>query len=153
MSRKHLGLILISGFMTGCQIGEESPEVLVERALHSTNTAEQEKAALELTDRGPSCIPQIRRLATESKTSSVRAAAIQALGAYDDKESASALFSAMEDPNPLVRGRAGVAMITILGADYHFAADDPLPKRQARIAVMRQSYEQLVAHNRSLKAK
>lgn len=145
MFRSLIAACVVMTSLVGCNGAVSSP-TLAERAISGT-PEEQEKAALEITRRGPDAIPLLRKIVAESTSSKARATAIQALGAYNDVESAPALFKAMEDDDPQVRGRAGVAVASIIGADYHFRADDPLPKRKAILGHMRQSYEKMLKHD------
>jgi HEAT repeat protein len=135
----------------GCT-GQVSSEALTDRALNGSDPAEREKAILELTRRGPEVLPLVRKVAAESKSPPVRAAAIQTLGVFKDKSSTPMLLDALDDPDPMVRGRAGEALVPLLSADYHFRADDPLPKRKAISRAMRESYENLLK-NPELKKK
>ena len=96
-------------------------------------------------------IPTLRKVVAESSSPRAKAAAIQALGAFNDFESMPVMLAAMDDADPLVRGRAGVATATIIGADYLFRAEDPLPKRKAIISYVRKSYEKM--KNKDMKNK
>jgi HEAT repeat protein len=125
----------------GC--GERSVDALTDVALNGA-ASEQEKAALELADRGPAAILPFRRILAESKSPGVRAIAIQALGALGDLQSMPALLDAMDDADPQVRSRAGVAASKLLHADIRFRTEDPPAKRKAAIGQMREAYDQLV---------
>jgi HEAT repeat protein len=142
MARSALvvALLLIAG--CGSQV---SPDSLAEIALNESLPAgEREKAISELVQRGPQELLLFRKVAAESKTPSVRAAAFQTLGKWRDLASAPMLLAACEDPDPLVRGRAGAALAPILSENFHFRAEDPLPMRQAKLRGMRKSYENLL---------
>lgn len=58
--------------------------------------------------------------------------AIGQLGQLRDKKSVPVLLQAMEDPDPVIRGKAAVAVGKIMKADFYFRAEDP-PKRRAEI--------------------
>ena len=125
----------------GC--GERSVDALTEVALNGA-ASEQEKAALELSERGPAAILPFRRILAESKSPDVRAIAIQSLGVLGDGQSMPALFDAMEDADPQVRSRAGVAASKLLHSELRFRTEDPPAKRKEIIAQMRAAHEQLV---------
>ena len=80
---------------------------------------------------------QLRPLIDQDQPVESRAAAIEALGLTEDWSSIPVLLEICDDPNPLIRGRAGVALQRIIGADYQFRADDPPNKRQKAIETMR----------------
>jgi HEAT repeat protein len=134
-----LTVVLIA--LGGC--GERSVETLTDVALNGP-VNEREKAALELGGRGPSAIVPFRRIMAESKLPDIRAIAIQSLGNLGDLQSIPALFDAMDDADPQIRSRAGVAATKLLQTDYHFRTEDPPAKRKAIIAQMRSAYDQLV---------
>jgi HEAT repeat protein len=125
----------------GC--GERSVDALTEAALNGP-IDDQEKAALELGGRGPAAIVPFRRILAESKSPAVRAIAIEALGNLGDMQSMPALLEAMDDADPQVRSRAGVAATRFLRADFHFRTEAPPAKRKAIIDQMRVAYDQLV---------
>jgi len=59
------------------------------------------------------------------------------------------LLAAMEDPDPLIRGRAGVAVQKIMKADYYFRAEDP-PRRRAQVlAEIKRVWEGYLRHKTS----
>jgi HEAT repeat protein len=88
-------------------------------------------AATQLAQTGPEAAPVLREiLAKTGESSDVRAAAADGLGVLRDEASMGDLLTALEDPDPLVRGRAGVAIQRILGADYFFRAEDPVERRR-----------------------
>jgi HEAT repeat protein len=136
-----LVLILAS---VGCGRQVSSEDLATTALNESAPVADREKAILELISRGSPVLPLVRKVAAESKTPSVRAAAFQPLGLCRDLDSAPMLLAACEDPDPIVRGRAGTALAPILSENFHFQADDPLPLRKAKIRAMRKSYEGLL---------
>jgi HEAT repeats len=139
-SRRGFTAVLLL-FVSGC--GERSVETLTDVALNGP-AHEQEKAALELSERGPAAIVPFRRIMAETKSPDIRAIAIQALGVLGDVQSMPALFEAMDDADPQIRSRAGVAASRLLRSDYHFRTEDPPAKRKAIIGQMREAYDQLV---------
>jgi len=90
---------------------------------------------------GPESTDKLREHLSEEHPPEVRAAAAQRLGRLRDFESAEKLLDLMDDPSPQVRGRAGVALQRILGADYGFHAHDPPEKRRKIIAALRKVVE------------
>lgn len=74
-------------------------------------------------------LEELRTMLREGKTPQERAAGAAGLGDRRDAESTPMLLDAMQDQSALVRGRAGVAVKKILGADFFFRAEDPPEKR------------------------
>jgi hypothetical protein len=114
-----------------------SAQELARRALGAATVEEQEQAAIELARRGKESVELLRSVLLESRTPEVRAAVVQGLGHQRDVDSLSHLIDAMEDPSPLVRGRAGVAVMLIVGLEVPFSADDPPEERQKAVAFYR----------------
>ncbi len=85
---------------------------------------------------------QLRQLVKGGGDPEVRATAAQGLGWAMDWESVPDLLKMCDDPSPLVRGRAGAALQLILGADYHFRANDDSQTRKKAIEGMKQVYQQ-----------
>jgi len=77
----------------------------------------------------------------EAKSPQARAAAANALGKFQHWDAMEPLLDALEDESAVVRGAAGMAIRRILGLDYGFRANDPLPKRQAVIARLRNGWK------------
>ena len=134
-----LAVLLLA--LGGC--GERSVEALTEAALNGL-ASEQEKATQELAERGPAAIGSLRRILAESKSAAVRAIAVQSLGTLGDLQSMPALLDAMDDADPQVRSRAGVAATNLLRGDFRFRTEDAPAKRKAIIHQMREAYDQLV---------
>lgn len=82
----------------------------------------------------------LRAFAT-SKAPETRAAAANALAKFQHWDAMEPLLDALEDESVAVRGSAGMAIRQILGLDYGFRANDPLPKRQAIIARLRRDWK------------
>jgi HEAT repeat protein len=77
------------------------------------------------------------KLVREDESANVRAAAVSGLDrmcAFDEMET---IIAAMDDPDVIVRRRAGKAATRFACADVGFRADDPPDKRQAAIERMR----------------
>jgi HEAT repeat protein len=143
MVRHAFPLLIL--LIVGCGGRQATPEELANTALNeSVPIGERNKAIDELVSRGPQVLVLVRKVAAESKDPSVRGAAFQPLGVCRDLDSAPMLLTACEDPDPLVRGRAGAALAPILSENFHFKAEDPLPLRKAKIRAMRKSYEGLL---------
>ena len=68
----------------------------------------------------------------------VRAAAVQRLGELQHLESAERLVELLEDESPQVRGRAGVALQRIVGADFGYRATVPASQQRESIAAIQQ---------------
>ncbi len=78
---------------------------------------------------------------TSAELPATRAAAAEQLGQLADWQSLPDLLTAMQDANPIVRARAGVAAQKIAGADYGFDADGPAQQRNRIIETLRRYYE------------
>jgi len=117
---------------------------LAHQALTAATVEEQEQAARDLGDHGSAALPQLRRVLTETATPGVRAVMVQTLGAAYDFESMPALLDCLDDPAPQVRQRAGVAVSTILGLDYHFRADAAPEERAVTIRHYRSEYDKML---------
>lgn len=74
---------------------------------------------------------------------SVQAQAVAAakLGEIRDEESMPVLLRAMEDPDPVLRGRAAAAVRKIMRADYYFRANDPPERRKEVIATIKRDWK------------
>jgi len=120
-----------------------SPDELERTALEGATSAEKERAAVELAGRGAEAGEHLRRVLQKSKLPQVRAAAIQGLGAQHDYESVEALLDALEDESPLVRGRAGIAMKTLLGVDFRFRAAASPEERAVKVQLIRKAWDEM----------
>ena len=95
-----------------------------------------------LPDRSPQPSAQdLRGVLAESDSQAARADAAARLGQMRDEESMSALLESMEDPDPVIRGRAAAAVRKVMGADYYFRADDPPQRRKQVIAIIKKQWE------------
>ena len=79
-------------------------------------------------------------LGTQQEQPKVRAAAARALGRLHFWAGMPALVEALEDPDPLVRGRAGAAVRKMLGRDYLFRANDPPARRRQAVDNIRRDW-------------
>jgi hypothetical protein len=120
-----------------------SPDQLARQALEAATPAEQEVAAVRLAELGTDAKDHLRQVLTESQSAAVRAACIRGLAAQWDYDTMPMLLDALEDPSPLVRGRAGVAVQRLLGADFGFRCDDPPEKRGMVVKRLRQEWERV----------
>jgi len=83
---------------------------------------------------------QLRDVLTKEDSWQARAAAAK-LGEMQDEDSMPALLQAMEDPDPVIRGRAAAAVRKIMGADYYFRAGDSPQRRKEVLAVIKRDWE------------
>ena len=79
-------------------------------------------------------------LSNRDEEDDVRAAAACSLGRLQSWNAMPALVDALEDPEPMVRGRAGSAVRKILGVDFGFRAEAPVRRRRAAVARIRNSW-------------
>ena len=121
----------------------DSPAVLEEKVLHGDTTEEQVQAARDMIRHGEAARVQIRRALTEYQgdAAEVKAPLLMATMKTKDWRSMPKVFKMMEDPDPLVRGRAGAAAREIMGGDCFFRANDPPEKRAKIIELMKEEYQ------------
>ena len=98
------------------------PEVLAATALSDQPEEEREKAAEVLARHPDRPLAQLKRVAAESESPRVRAAAVLGLGALRDWESMPLLIEALESPSVFLRERAASAVRQILNRDFGFRA-------------------------------
>jgi hypothetical protein len=118
------------------------PEKAAETANHATSEREVYEALTSFGRVRRDDAPQVRAIMTNPHNETrVRAAAADALGEIADWEAIPQLLEAMNDPDPIVRGRAGVAAQKIVGADYHFRAEAPEEERREIMGLIWQYWE------------
>ena len=124
--------------------GAESPAALAHRALNAPTEQEQEEAAVALSYSTRAGVEEhLRTVLRESQVPAVRAACIQGVRVRQYYGSAELLFAALEDPSPLVSGRAAATLTQWLGRDHFFRPDAPREQRDRTIRAMRQSWEEI----------
>ena len=120
-----------------------SPEELAQQALSAATAEEKEAAAVKLSQAGQPGIEEMRQVYQQSDVAEVRAACVKGLGVLRDYDSMDVFFKSLEDESALVRGRAGVAMIRMLGRDYRFRANGSPAERAQSIASMKKAWEEM----------
>ena len=120
-----------------------SPEELAQQALTAVSAEEKEAAAVSLSQSGKPGIEHMRQVYQQSDVAEVRAACVKGLGVLRDYESMDVFFKSLEDESALVRGRAGVAMIRMLGRDYRFRANGSPADRAKAIAGMKKAWKEM----------
>ena len=104
--RTYLLFSLFLWVLSGCEL--RTTESYLEQ-LGSGDSAERQKAAMELLRRGPEVVPAlIRELA--SARSQVRYIIVQLLGKLADPNAVDALISALDDRSPEVAGKAAESL-------------------------------------------
>ncbi len=83
----------------------------------------------------------LREVLAQGDSSQSRAVAASKLGEMRDEDSMPALFRAMDDPDPLIRGRAAAAVRKIMGANYFFRATDSPERRKEVIDRIKKDWE------------
>jgi len=123
----------------------EPPEVLEEQVLSAPDTEQKAYAARQLVRHGVQARPQIRRLLREyhENEPEVMVPILEAAGKARCWQDLPRLFELMEHPDPRIRGKAGAAARTIMGADYGFRATDPPEKRAKDLARMKAIYREM----------
>ncbi len=89
----------------------------------------------------PESAEDLRDVLEKGDSTQDRTVAAAKLGEMRDEESMPVLLRAMEDPDPLIRGRAAAAVRKIMGADYYFRASDPPQRRNEVIATIKRDWE------------
>ena len=120
-----------------------SPEELAQQALTAASAEEKEAAAVKLSQTGQPGVDEMRQVYQQSDVAEVRAACVKGLGVLRDYDSMDVFFNSLEDESALVRGRAGVAMIRMLGRDYRFRANGSAAARAQSIAGMKKAWEEM----------
>ena len=91
-------------------------------------------SAEDLKPDGSLSIEDLRKLVANIRvTPEKRAQAIYLLAKAKDWDSVEILIAQLDDPAPLVRGRAAAAIRHTLGTDFYFRAQDDQTKRLASI--------------------
>ena len=89
----------------------------------------------------PESAEDLRDVLEKGDSTQARTVAAAKLGEMRDEESMPVLLRAMEDPDPVIRGRAAAAVRKIMGADYYFRAGDPPKRRKEVIATIKRDWE------------
>ncbi len=130
------------------------PERLAERALELSETVEtRREAAQQLGDWGQQAYadpavreraaPVFQRVLRESNDPIVRSEALRGITAARDWDAMELVLMAMEDEDPIVRGRAGAAAQKLLGVDFGYRANDPPAKRERILNGIRQEFQKM----------
>ncbi|MCA9187645.1 MAG: hypothetical protein KDA99_18580 [Planctomycetales bacterium] len=140
-----MALLGVAGLMTFLLMRSRGPsaEALAELALTAPSMQERQAAAAKLTDLGASALPQMRQVFEQSDAPEVRGICVEGLGRNWDYESLDAIISAMEDPSPDLRGRAGLIAGRMTGRDRPFFAHGPEAERRVIIEHVRQDWEEI----------
>jgi hypothetical protein len=162
MKREHvyyaviaLGVLVVFCYFTGFFFSSstrlESPQMLAEKVLHGSSTAEQVAAAQGLIRHGSAARKEIRETLAASRGSDpqVRVYLLQAVLSIKDWRSMPEIFEAMGDPDPQVRGGAAAAAVAITGLNDGFLANDPPEKRELIRKKMRREYEAVKSRYRT----
>ncbi len=124
----------------------DPPQVLEEQVLDASTTEQKVQAARQLVRHGPQASPQIGRLLQEYRDDEpeVMVPLLEAAGKARRWQDLPRLFELMEHSDPRIRGKAGAAARTIMGADYGFRATDPPQKRAEDLARMKAIYREML---------
>lgn len=88
----------------------------------------------------PESAEDLREVLEKGDSMQARTVAAAKLGEMRDEQSMPVLLRAMEDPDPVLRGRAAAAVRKIMGADYYFRAGDPPKRRKEVIATIKRDW-------------
>jgi HEAT repeat protein len=137
---------------------EESPQELVELALHGGGPAEQEQAATRLealagkapgTESRNAVQPYLVRMLNESDNPGVRAAAMRGLATIWDYECMPKILDSLEDPSLQVRQTAARVVAKLTEFDPRFDANAPNEQRAETVKKMRDAWKRF--QDRTLK--
>lgn len=119
------------------------PAVVAQQLTASESIDVQVKAAHDFIRHGPAARVEVRTALQQHARFSpdVVAPLLQATAKNRDYRSMPVLIELLNDPDPLVRGQAGVAVQKILGADFGFRAELPESERQRIIKLIQQDYQ------------
>ena len=120
----------------------------VQQSSAAMGSVQQQSAAVGLVQLGAPAIPQMRKVLRESQSTEVRAQMILGLAQQWDLDSMPAFLAAMDDPSPLIRGRAEMAVKKILTTVGDYRADDPPEKRRLALQAVRKKWDAMRASPR-----
>jgi len=90
----------------------------------------------------------MRKVLSESQSTEVRAQMILGLAQQWDLDSMPAFLAAMDDPSPLIRGRAEMAVKKFLISVGDYRADDPPEQRRLALQAVRKKWDAMRASPR-----
>jgi hypothetical protein len=120
-----------------------SPQELAQTALEADSANEREMAVAQLSGLGRESTEHLQRVLAKGNSPSVRATAIQGLAKQWDYDSMDPIIDALNDDDPLVRGRAGRAVERMLGMQFGLRHDAPVEERKAKIKLVRTAWKQM----------
>jgi hypothetical protein len=125
-----------------------APSQLADMALNSELPDQRQHAAVMLADSGPAGVPHIREVFRRSEASDVKVACIEGIAQNWDYDSMDLLLDALDDPSPVVRGRAASAVMRMVGRNRRFRAEGPEAERKMLAQYMREDWEAMRRHPR-----
>lgn len=131
----------VCGWRSFFTLRPASPEKLVQTALASSEPAKRERAAVDLGRCGQPVSEHLIRVLQESPQAEVRAACIRGLAGQWSYRAMPRLLDLLEDPDPLVRAEAGMAVRYLLQVDLGFSANAPERERQEVVRGLRVAWE------------
>ena len=120
-----------------------SPQELARTALQADSAAEREMAVARLSEFGEGATKHLKRVLAEGNSPAVRAIAIQGLARQWDYDSMDTVIDALDDDDPLVRGRAGRAVEKMLGMRFDLRYDAPVEEREVKIKLVRAAWQEM----------
>jgi len=141
-----LALLLLWTYLRSGGDRLDPPDVLLERVVRGDSVKIQTKAAQDMLQHGEEARPFARRALAEytGNDPAVLMPLVQGIAKQRDWRSIPRLFTLMEHDDPGVRGRAGAAVVTIMGADYGFRANDAPQVRRETLKNMRAIHTSLL---------
>ena len=130
-------------------LGQEQPQTpqqLTQQAIEAKDPVQCEKAVAKLAQlprTGYKAAKHFREVLKKSDLPTVRATAIQGLSSEGDYDSMSLIIAALDDPDPLVRGRACAAVESMLGVRFDMRHDDSVEKRKVKIKLVKDAWQEM----------
>ncbi len=120
-----------------------SPQELAQTAIEADSADERETAVAQLSGLGRESTEHLQRVLAKGNSPAVRATAIQGLAKQWDYDSMDPIIDALNDDDPLVRGRAGRAVERMLGMQFGLRHDAPVEEREAKIKLVRTAWQEM----------
>jgi hypothetical protein len=141
-----IALVLLLVYMRSGGDRLDPPDVLLERVVHGDSVETQSQAARDMLEHGDEARPFARRALAEysGNDPEVLLPLVQGIAKQRDWRSLPRLFTLMEHDDASVRGRAGAAVVTIMGADYGFHANDGPQERRKALILTRAMHKSLL---------
>jgi hypothetical protein len=120
-----------------------SAEQLAEIALTGETLKDKEVAGAALIRMGEPALAQMQRVFRESKTAEVRGQMITGLVQLWDLDSMPAFLAALDDPSPIIRGRADGAVRRVITDGCGYRPEDTPEQRRPAVDKLRGQWDRI----------